>query len=402
MFTLYTLTSDLHREAAAPADSESFIRDIEAALGEHFVFAGSDFSTYAETRDNVIYVRTGGVEGLFKEAFCRDGAVEIPGGGAVRLLTSGRSNSLAASMEILSFLDRAGLRGEILHGSAEHIAAALLRGVPAADRSRIRPYSFGKILEGKRAGVVGKPSDWLISSEVDYALAKERLGVEMVDIDIAELTSLVGKADRRLSEGLKLRPMNEPKFGRRISEEDFRRSLDIYCALKTLADRYSLDGVTLRCFDLLTALGGTGCMALAIMNSLGITAACEGDVPALLTMCAARELFGSPGFQANLSRIDGTRLLFAHCTVPLDLVEDYRYDTHFESGIGVAVHGVLPCRHAKIFKISPDFSEMFLEDVDIVENQYNDCLCRTQILIEAPGLSTYFLRSPIGNHHVII
>lgn len=140
-----------------------------------------------------------------------------------------------------------------------------------------------------------------------------------------------------------------------------------------------------------------------MVHALGVfTPTSVGDIPALLTMCAARELFGSPGFQANLSRIEGTRLLFAHCTVPLDLVEDYRYDTHFESGIGVALHGVLPCGPAKIFKISPNFSEMFLEDINIVENQYNDCLCRTQILVEAPGLSSYFLRSPIGNHHVII
>lgn len=95
-------------------------------------------------------------------------------------------------------------------------------------------------------------------------------------------------------------------------------------------------------------------------------------------------------------------MLFAHCTVPLNMVEEYSYDTHFESGIGVAVHGVLPAGAARIFKLSPDCSEMFLEDVEILENQYNDCLCRTQILVDAPGLADYFLRSPIGNHHVII
>ncbi len=178
--------------------------------------------------------------------------------------------------------------------------------------------------------------------------------------------------------------------------------MDIYCAMKTLVKRYGLAGVSLRCFDLLTALGNTGCMALAILNSQGVVATCEGDIPTLLSMCIAQRKFGISGFQANLSRIDGDKMLFAHCTVPLNMVEEYSYDTHFESGIGVAVHGVLPAGAARIFKLSPDCSEMFLEDVEILENQYNDCLCRTQILVDAPGLADYFLRFPIGNHHVII
>lgn len=45
---------------------------------------------------------------------------------------------------------------------------------------------------------------------------------------------------------------------------------------------------------------------------------------------------------------------------------------------------------------------MFLEEVNIIENQYNDNLCRTQIIVAAPGLADYFLRSSIGNHHIII
>lgn len=320
----------------------------------------------------------------------------------VRLLTSGKSNSLAASMEILSFLNRAGWPGEILHGSAEEIALRLRDGFTKGGKNHVKEYGMGRILEGYKVGVVGKPSDWLISSDVDYAVAKERLGVEIVDIDINELVGLAEEPDRKWLEGLKLNPPNKPKFGKSISGKDFSGSMDIYCAMKTLVKRYGLAGVSLRCFDLLTALGNTGCMALAILNSQGVVATCEGDIPTLLSMCIAHRKFGISGFQANLSRIDGDKMLFAHCTVPLNMVEEYSYDTHFESGIGVAVHGVLPAGAARIFKLSPDCSEMFLEDVEILENQYNDCLCRTQILVDAPGLADYFLRSPIGNHHVII
>ena len=402
MYTLYSLTSELHSETVAEPADERFIQDIEKALGEAFEFGSTDFSEYSRTRNNIIYVRTGGTEGIFKSIFCKEGSLNIPDGMPVRLLTSGKSNSLAASMEILSFLNRAGWPGEILHGSAEEIALRLRGGFTKGGKNHVKEYDMGRILEGYKVGVIGKPSDWLISSDVDYAVAKERLGVEIVDIDINELVGLAEEPDRKWLEGLKLNPPNKPKFGKSISGKDFSGSMDIYCAMKTLVERYGLAGVSLRCFDLLTALGNTGCMALAILNSQGVVATCEGDIPTLLSMCIAHQKFGISGFQANLSRIDGDKMLFAHCTVPLNMVEEYSYDTHFESGIGVAVHGVLPAGAARIFKLSPDCSEMFLEDVEILENQYNDCLCRTQILVDAPGLADYFLRSPIGNHHVII
>lgn len=402
MYTLYSLTSGLHSETVAEPADERFIQDIEEAFGEAFEFGSTDFSEYSRTRNNIIYVRTGGTEGIFKSIFCKEGSLNIPDGMPVRLLTSGKSNSLAASMEILSFLNRAGWPGEILHGSAEEIALRLRGGFTKGGKNHVKEYDMGRILEGYKVGVIGKPSDWLISSDVDYAVAKERLGVEIVDIDINELVGLAEEPDRKWLEGLKLNPPNKPKFGKSISGKDFSGSMDIYCAMKTLVERYGLAGVSLRCFDLLTALGNTGCMALAILNSQGVVATCEGDIPTLLSMCIAHQKFGISGFQANLSRIDGDKMLFAHCTVPLNMVEEYSYDTHFESGICVAVHGVLPAGAARIFKLSPDCSEMFLEDVEILENQYNDCLCRTQILVEAPGLADYFLRSPIGNHHVII
>lgn len=402
MHTLYTLTSDLHSEAACEVKGERFIQKIEERLGEKFDIRGEKYEEYGNTDDNIIYVRTGGTEGIFKSIFCKDGKLQVPGNEPIRLLTSGKSNSLAASMEILSFLNRNGYPGEIIHGNPEEIADKLLSGFTAGNKCHVRKYDMGRILEGMKVGVVGKPSDWLISSDVDYDEAKIRLGAEIVDIDINKLVDLAKTPDRTLLKELDLNALNKPKFGREITEKDFGKALDIYCALKTIVNEYGLDGVSLRCFDLLTALGNTGCLALAILNSQGVVATCEGDVPALLSMCIANKKYGTPGFQANLSRIDGDKLLFAHCTVPLNIVSGYCYDTHFESGIGVAIHGTFPAGPAKILKVSPDCTEMFLENVNIIENQYNDDLCRTQIIVAAPGLADYFLRSSIGNHHIII
>lgn len=45
MRTLYTLTSDLHSEAACEVKEENFIRDIEERLGERFEVSGAHYVT---------------------------------------------------------------------------------------------------------------------------------------------------------------------------------------------------------------------------------------------------------------------------------------------------------------------------------------------------------------------
>ncbi len=408
---LYTLTSDLHGELAKNAHNEQFIKDIEEAIGESFDYRESDFSDYGAAGD-VIYVRTGGTEAVFKQVFAgHEGA-------RVRLLTSGQSNSLAASMEILSWLNQQGLDGEIIHGSVKEIANELMRYYPAGKHSGVSLVTrfYGrKLLAGKRYGVIGQPSDWLISSAVDYAKAKSALGAELVDIPISELLETVraGAADTSLAAvRSRLKAVNQPKFGRDISGADFDGAIRIYEALKQIIASYHLDGLTLRCFDLLTALGNTGCLALSMLNAEGYIAACEGDIPAMLSMAVMRARYGRSGFQVNLSRISGENFLFAHCSVPLDMVTDYCYDTHFESGIGVAIHGTLPLGPARLFKLGADMEHCINERVNIIDNPYGDKLCRTQVVVRAwadrdkevgkDALRNYMLREPLGNHHILL
>ena len=381
---MHVLSSNLHSEITVEAMQEPFIKAVAIAVGT--------------IPEDIIYVRTGGTEGLFKEQFFAGGKLSIPE--PVRLLTSGKSNSLAASMEILSFLRRNGLKGEILHGSPEYIAERIMHpGKEVSGDALVVSVHPGRILEGERLGVVGRPSDWLISSDVDHAKAKEVLGLELIDIPMEELLEEISK---RSHPSVDLPALNKPKYGKPIPESDLSDALDIYGALRRIIDKYGLNGLTIRCFDLLTAVHNTGCMALALLNSEGFTATCEGDVPAMISMAIARKLSGCSGFQANLSQIKGDDLLFAHCTLPLSMARNWQYDTHFESGFGVAVHGEIPEGPVTIFKLSPDFNRAFIFEGDIVSNDYQDNLCRTQIHVNAPGAAPYFLTSSIGNHHIII
>ena len=390
---IYTLTSELHDEQAVGAVTREFLE----SLSIEYDFRGSDYADFGSYPLSLIFVRTGGTEGIFRRLLHT-----LPRGKGEKfyLLSSGKSNSLAASMEILSYLQQNDLQGEILHGDPGYISRRInmLAQVESARRK----------LRACRLGIVGEPSDWLISSHADKDKVREYLGIELIDIPMQELLDAIAATplDPTLAPSMQISTpdANVPK------ELAIRQALpgahQIYLALKTIVDRYQLQGFTLRCFDLLTAVRNTGCMALARFNSEGIVAGCEGDVPAMLSMMIAQVLTGMSGFQANPARINPEtgELLFAHCTIPFNMVEHYELDTHFESGIGVGIRGYMKEGPVTIFKVSGDLSRCFIEEGELVRNQAQPDLCRTQQIIRLsdPSKAHYFLTKPIGNHHIII
>ncbi len=384
MTAVYTLTSGLHDPASVARLSDAFLKTVFP--GGDFDFRGSDFSDFGTHPLDLIYVRTGGSESLFRSLL-----PEMLARGTERyyLLTSGKSNSLAASLEILSYLRRQGLKGEVLHGSPAYLQERV-QVLEKVARARQQ-------LNGARVGVIGQPSDWLIASQADPMAIMDKWGARLVEIPMEELLQEIAKAPRDQA------PEGEPMA--REVREAYPGATQIYHALKVLVDRYRLGAFTLRCFDLLTEVGNTGCLALASFNADGLPAACEGDVPALLSMMAAQALVGCTGFQANPARIDVEtgQMLFAHCTVPFNMVGNWRYDTHFESGIGVGIHGELPEGPVTVFKLSGKLDRHFAAEGELLYNQYEDNLCRTQVVLRLrPEDARYFLTDPIGNHHIIL
>ena len=61
---VYTITSGLHDEAAVSKLSDAFLAG--AFPDGNFLFRGADFSDFGTHTLDLIYVRTGGAEGIFK------------------------------------------------------------------------------------------------------------------------------------------------------------------------------------------------------------------------------------------------------------------------------------------------------------------------------------------------
>jgi L-fucose isomerase-like protein len=239
------------------------------------------------------------------------------------------------------------------------------------------------VLEGdkkQRLGIVGKPSDWLIASDVDAKEVLKEMNIELVEIPMEELT----------------------KIG--IVDPGMPGAEAIYAQMKEIVAKHKLDGITLRCYDLFAAVKNTGCIAISKLNDDGIPAACEGDIPSLLTLMACKKLTGEEGFLCNPSRIqsDG-QILLSKCTIPLKMTSKHEFTTHFESGIGVAVHGEVEPGEYTLVKLSPNMKHLLAVNVMVTRCQYEQNLCRTQIWIQStPIVSQYLLTSPLSNHHVLI
>ena len=168
------------KSAITPINREhvqAFLSDIEKAGG--FKLEKCDMESYAGSDFCLIYIMTGGTEGIFLKN------LEIFTSKPCYILTSGESNSLAASMEILSYLKNRGYQGEILHGSPKRIADRI--------NSLCRTSQTLKKLNGAKVGTIGGSSDWLIDSEPDAEAYKNILGIEIVNIPMDELVSEIKK-----------------------------------------------------------------------------------------------------------------------------------------------------------------------------------------------------------------
>lgn len=325
---------------------------------------------------SLIFIQSGGSEGKFLEIY---GQLKEP----YYLLTLGSNNSLAASMEILTYLKAHDKKGEILHGDINYIA------------QRIRDI-VNLEYQPDKLGVVGRPSDWLIASrEVNQETLLNKFNIELVNIDINEvIQDALSRTD----------DLNEDMFKAKFDHEELKRAYHVYKALVNIINKYNLKGITIRCFDLISSeLKTTACLALSLFNDEGIIGCCEGDLPALISMFMVRKVLHKPSFQANPSKIDvpTNEMIIAHCTLPTKMTTSYKFMTHYESDLGVGIKGELEEKNIKLFRIGANLDKFVFLDANIEENLTLPNLCRTQIKIHVNGDILYFLKRPLGNHHII-
>jgi L-fucose isomerase-like protein len=381
---------DLVRFAAIRHDSAEFARDRDRflePLRSAFDLREADAGAAPAAALQVSFIASGGSEQEFRRRFP---GLEKP----VVLLADGRHNSLPAALEIAAWVRSQGQGAEIVHGSPDLVIARL------AELARF--HNVRRDLRGPIA-VIGGPSDWLIASDIDRAAAAARWGTRFLDVDLGEVNGSFAPGEEADALGRECLARAAGLDG--IDEEALRRAAALVPALAALFARHGLKAATLRCFDLIGPLATTGCLALALLNDSGRVCGCEGDVPAVFTMLLARSLTGALPFMANPAVVDpeGNEIVLAHCTVPSRAVKTFRLQTHFETGRGVALCGAFPAGAATLLKVGgPDLGRYFVSAAEALPAAPVAGLCRTQVRLRLQEPASYFLRSALANHHVLV
>ena len=173
-----------------------------------------------------------------------------------------------------------------------------------------------------------------------------------------------------------------------------------FIALTKIKERYNLDGLSIKCFDLLP-YGFVPCYGIAKLGNR-IPCACEGDFQSLITLMILRMITKYPCFMANLARIDKKKnsVIFAHCTIPTNLIKNVEYVPHMESGLNVSLRGNFVYSKVTIVKYSR--GKLFFTLGKIIRNNMKiRNLCRMQLEIKVEIPVNKWIQNALGNHHII-
>jgi len=392
---LYTAASVLRPEIGEYARkvhselSKAFIergvKDRGLLLGPDDVVEGENFS--------ILLVATGGTEVTTLRLY------EV-GDKPLVLVATGLANSLAAALESVAALKSKGAAVELLY-----FDDWTLVDVDEVVFKALEVRRFYEV-RGSRIGVLGEPSPWLVASSVDRMKARKMLGVNFIHIPLEEVVRKFEKKTLTKEDWKSIEKLIEESERVEISKKSLSDAYRLYLAIKEIVEQYNLNGVTVRCFDLIKELGTTACLALSLLNAELVVAGCEGDEQTILSMLVLSKLSGKPAWMGNPVRVDisANEIMLAHCTAPVNAGVGYRLKTHFESGVGVGVDVVYEEKSkVTIARISGDLEKVLLATGRVVKSGMEDAMhCRTQIRIRLDGNAKDLLSRSFGNHLALV
>ncbi|MCC6003485.1 MAG: hypothetical protein LM590_04015 [Thermofilum sp.] len=310
---------------------------------------------------------------------------------ALSLVAHGEHNSLPSAISARAALEEKRVGSTIFfcrNASREECRGTVIRAVNVS-RAAYRVI-------GTRVGLVG-PS----SLPPESAVFQEKFGWRVELIPLEEFDSLVEE----------LRGLSAGEFAVKISGveglNDERWKLDrvapVYLAMRRLFAERGLSAAAVDCFPYLVKHRVTPCLAIAVLNSEGLLTACEADLYSALLMLVSRELTGSAGWIANLACPTDRGVLFAHCTITLDMACGAKLTTHFESGYPAAVTAQLKHSDVTLVAIDRKLSSLYVAQGRVHASGFiSSAACRTQAEVSLNlDPERLALKAP-RNHHLLM
>jgi L-fucose isomerase-like protein len=339
------------------------------------VVPGLNFEESSENAD-ALYFLSGG-----SEQFAIDSLVKS----SINLLIAGRENNAwAAATEVKAWANMNGFE------------AVMIPADDIMNSEKLEQYiqikrSFDR-LNGQRVGLIGEVSDWLVASSVSPSLMKEKLGIELVGLLYENLPDYLSFPE---DEQIKL------LFPSLDSQQTEIASVSSF--LKDTVLQNQLDALTIQCFRMVREKEVTACLPVALMNYNGIPAGCEGDLVSIVSIMLLKEITGQIAWMANVASVDEKSILLAHCTAPLQLAENFRIKTHYETDLSAAICADLAMEEVTIFRLNSELNKAFIAEGIVVDRPEHPWACRTQLEVSMAEEDIVKLTgNPLGNHHTVV
>ncbi len=176
-------------------------------------------------------------------------------------------------------------------------------------------------LKTARLGVIGEHPPGMDSCHLDEPQLRERLGIEVVQIDLSNVFELARQetsshlATIRHQLDLRLHNLAD------LAQEPLNGSLRVYTALQKVASEERLDALAVRCWpEFFTDMGCAACGAMSMLSDgfaghTPIPCSCEADVNGTVTQLILQWLSDTPAFGSDLVSMDFEQdvAAFWHC-----------------------------------------------------------------------------------------
>ena len=404
--TLIVFASSLHDSTSISGSREALYSDFKENYSLKIVSAQEYEPIKGQEEFAIAFIATGGTEQIFLNNWQKISRPLI-------ILSDSFHNSLAASLEISSWLNNRNIKHKHLNFPV-YATNEYMDGLHLEISSLINIHRAFKEISHTKIGLIGDASPWLIASDVDKYSLSSRLGVKFIDIPISSINERYHNMDTYIGKYA----INSPESTKLITnlsklttdgrvKEDVVDAIKMYNVIKQIVQDNDLNALSIKCFDIIDSCKTTACLALSLLNDIGLVSGCEGDVPTLWSMVIVRSLLNKPAFMANPSSIDkaSNTIDFAHCTSPVSFADNFTLSSHFETGIGIGVSAILSKGVYTLFKLGGEsLDQMFCATGQIIENTSVKERCRTQVkfLFESESDLDSFLKSHLGNHIILI
>lgn len=243
----------------------------------------------------------------------------------------------------------------------------------------------------------------------DLELAREKLGVEFIPVELRELATQLPMINDKETYTLAERWRQEAKEVIEPSTTEILDSARLYLALSNVMKQTKTSAMAINCLEWIDSLKAPPpCYPMTRLRDEGIHAACESDVTCLLTMMLLGYLADRPAFMGNIvsANPESNILMVAHCITPTRMAGFDQPPLHYilrdhHGEDGVTAHVELDKgQEVTIARLARK-----LDKIVFLKGELVDCrdttFCRTTISIRVSNVRKFF-QYALGNHHVVV